>query len=86
MIFMGLLIGAMFPYIFVSSLIRSVQKTAPAIPYDITLQIAEIPGMANGNMDPDFVRTSGLFLFQCVLSMKRFIIVVNISLFSYLAQ
>ena len=33
--------------------------------------------MANGNMDPDFVRTSGLFSFQCILSMKRFVIVVT---------
>lgn len=32
--------------------------------------------MATGNMDPDFVRTSSLFSFQCVLSLKRFVPVV----------
>ena len=81
-IFMGVLLGAMFPYMFTSSLIRSIQKTAPAISYDIAIQIQEIPGMAHGNMDPDFVRTSALFSFQCILSLKRFVIVVIMLLFS----
>lgn len=36
---MGVLLGAMFPYMFTSSLIRSIQKTAPAISYDIAIQI-----------------------------------------------
>lgn len=33
--------------------------------------------MATGNMDADFIRTSGFFLFQCVLSLKRFVPLVN---------
>lgn len=69
----------MLPYLFISMLIRSIQKTAPAISYDINMQIEEIPAMAQGNMDPDFVRTSGLFGFQCVLSLKRFAPVVIFS-------
>lgn len=38
-IFLGLLVGAMFPYYFSSNLLRSVQKTAPAIPYDLKIQV-----------------------------------------------
>ena len=36
---MGLLLGAMLPYFYFSNLIRSIQKTAPAIAYDIRMQI-----------------------------------------------
>jgi Na+/H+-translocating membrane pyrophosphatase len=38
-IFFGMLIGAMLPYYFGSNLLRSIEKTAPAIPYDIRMQI-----------------------------------------------
>jgi hypothetical protein len=44
------------------------------------MQIEEIAAIAEGMIDPDFVRTSNLFVFQCLLSMKRFIPVVIISL------
>ena len=75
-VFLGLLVGAMFPYFFNSVLLRSIFKTAPAIIFDLSQQIYEIPAIATGNLDPDFIRTSGLFAFQCLLSIKRFIPVV----------
>ena len=78
-IFAGLLIGAMYPYFTSSSLIRSIHKTFLAIAYDLRLQIEEIPSMANGSIDSDFVRTNKLFGFQCVVSLKRFLVVVNVS-------
>ena len=69
--------GAMYPYFTSSNLIRSIHKTYLAIAYDLRLQIEEIPSMANGAIDSDFVRTNKLFGFQCVLSLKRFFIGVN---------
>lgn len=76
MIFLGILIGAMFPYYFSACLIRSINKAFPAIPYDIQHQIDEVPSMIQGGPDPDILRTNSLFSFQCVLSLKRFIPIV----------
>lgn len=73
LIFFGLLVGAMAPYLLSSVLIRSIFKTGPAIVFDIRQQIDEIPAIGNGSLDPDFVRTSGLFAFQSMLSLKRFV-------------
>jgi Na+/H+-translocating membrane pyrophosphatase len=38
-VFLGLLVGAMSPYFFNACLIRSVYKSAPALPFDIKMQI-----------------------------------------------
>jgi hypothetical protein len=72
-----LLLGAMTPYLFNGCLIRSIYRSGPAIIYDINLQTEEIPSMVDGVIDPDSVRTSNLFVFQCLLSFKRFIPVVT---------
>lgn len=78
LIFMGILLGAMFPYLFSACLIRSINRSFLAIIFDIKGQIEEIPSMSQGSIDADFLRTNSLFGFQCMLSLKRFIVVVII--------
>ena len=80
-IFLGLLLGAMYPYFTSACLIRSIHKCSPAIGYDLSRQIEEVPSMGQSSIDADVVRTNALFGFQCVLSLKRFFLLVIIFLY-----
>ena len=51
-IFAGLMIGAMLPYFLSFNMISSVQQVAPVIPYDLELQVDDVPAMADGKVEP----------------------------------
>ena len=51
-IFAGLIIGAMLPYFLSFNMISSVQQVAPVIPYDLELQVDDVPAMADGKVEP----------------------------------
>lgn len=76
-IFLGLILGAMYPYFTAACLIRSIHRSYLAIAFDLRAQIDGIPSMAQGSIDADFVRTNALFCIQCVLSLKRFFLLVT---------
>ena len=54
MIFAGLLIGAMLPYVFSSLTIKSVGKAAFGMVNEVRRQLRENPGIIEGTVEPDY--------------------------------
>jgi len=56
----GLLFGALLPYLFGGMAMTAVGRTAQAVAQDIRAQFRENPGIADRSVKPDYVRTVGL--------------------------
>jgi len=54
LIFAGLLIGAMLPYVFSSLTIKSVGKAAFGMVNEVRRQLRENPGIIEGTVEPDY--------------------------------
>ena len=67
----------MLPYLFSYNLIQSFKKVAPVIGFDLREQIDDFPAISEGKADPDFLRTNQIYSFQCLLKIKRFILLVR---------
>jgi K(+)-stimulated pyrophosphate-energized sodium pump len=55
-ILVGLLLGAMFPYFFSSTLFSAVTKSAFAMIEEVRRQLKDIPGIMEGTAKPDYAR------------------------------
>ncbi|MCK8518495.1 sodium-translocating pyrophosphatase [Methanoculleus sp. 7T] len=53
-VFIGLLIGAMLPFLFCSITMMAVGKAAYSIVHEVRRQFKEIPGLMEGKADPDY--------------------------------
>ena len=53
-IFAGLLLGAMLPYLFSAFTIKSVGKAAQGMVAEVRRQIRAYPGILNGSVEPDY--------------------------------
>ena len=56
----GLLLGALLPYLFGGMAMTAVGRTAQAVAQDIRAQFREHPGIADRSVRPDYARTVGL--------------------------
>ena len=56
----GLLLGALLPYLFGGMAMTAVGRTAQAVAQDIRAQFRENPGIADRSVRPDYARTVGL--------------------------
>ncbi len=56
----GLLLGALLPYLFGGMAMTAVGRTAQAVAQDIRAQFRESPGIATREVRPDYARTVGL--------------------------
>ncbi len=56
----GLLLGALLPYLFGGMAMTAVGRTASAVAQDIRAQFRENPGIADRSVRPDYARTVGL--------------------------
>ncbi len=56
----GLLLGALLPYLFGGMAMTAVGRTAQAVAQDIRAQFRENPGIATREVKPDYARTVGL--------------------------
>jgi K(+)-stimulated pyrophosphate-energized sodium pump len=56
----GLLLGALLPYLFGGMAMTAVGRTAAAVAQDIRAQFKENPGIADRSVRPDYARTVGL--------------------------
>ncbi|KAB7647815.1 sodium-translocating pyrophosphatase [Polymorphobacter fuscus] len=56
----GLLLGALLPYLFGGMAMTAVGRTAAAVAQDIRAQFREHPGIADRSVRPDYARTVGL--------------------------
>jgi K(+)-stimulated pyrophosphate-energized sodium pump len=56
----GLLLGALLPYLFGGMAMTAVGRTASAVAQDIRAQFKEHPGIADRSVRPDYARTVGL--------------------------
>jgi K(+)-stimulated pyrophosphate-energized sodium pump len=56
----GLLLGALLPYLFGGMAMTAVGRTASAVAQDIRAQFRESPGIADRSVRPDYARTVGL--------------------------
>ncbi len=56
----GLLLGALLPYLFGGMAMTAVGRTAQAVAQDIRAQFRENPGIATREVRPDYARTVGL--------------------------
>ena len=56
----GLLFGALLPYLFGGMAMTAVGRTAQAVAQDIRAQFRENPGIADRSVKPDYARTVGL--------------------------
>ncbi len=56
----GLLLGALLPYLFGGMAMTAVGRTASAVAQDIRAQFKENPGIADRSVRPDYARTVGL--------------------------
>ncbi len=56
----GLLLGALLPYLFGGMAMTAVGRTASAVALDIRAQFKENPGIADRSVRPDYARTVGL--------------------------
>ena len=56
----GLLLGALLPYLFGGMAMTAVGRTAQAVAQDIRAQFRESPGIATREVKPDYARTVGL--------------------------
>jgi K(+)-stimulated pyrophosphate-energized sodium pump len=56
----GLLLGALLPYLFGGMAMTAVGRTASAVAQDIRAQFREKPGIATREVRPDYARTVGL--------------------------
>ncbi|WP_419816077.1 sodium-translocating pyrophosphatase [Glacieibacterium sp.] len=56
----GLLLGALLPYLFGGMAMTAVGRTAQAVAQDIRAQFRESPGIADRSVRPDYARTVGL--------------------------
>ncbi len=56
----GLLLGALLPYLFGGMAMTAVGRTAAAVAQDIRAQFRENPGIADRSVRPDYARTVGL--------------------------
>ena len=56
----GLLLGALLPYVFGGMAMTAVGRTAQAVAQDIRAQFRENPGIATREVKPDYARTVGL--------------------------
>jgi len=56
MVVMGLLIGAMLPFLFSSMAMKAVGSAANDMVEEVRRQFREIPGLLDGNADPDYQR------------------------------
>ena len=56
----GLLLGALLPYLFGGMAMTAVGRTASAVAQDIRAQFREHPGIADRSVRPDYARTVGL--------------------------
>jgi K(+)-stimulated pyrophosphate-energized sodium pump len=56
----GLLLGALLPYLFGGMAMTAVGRTAQAVAQDIRAQFKENPGIADRSVRPDYARTVGL--------------------------
>ena len=56
----GLLLGALLPYLFGGMAMTAVGRTAQAVAQDILAQFRENPGIATREVKPDYARTVGL--------------------------
>jgi len=56
----GLLLGALLPYLFGGMAMTAVGRTAQAVAQDIRAQFRENPGIATRKVKPDYARTVGL--------------------------
>ena len=56
----GLLLGALLPYLFGGMAMTAVGRTASAVAQDIRAQFKESPGIADRSVRPDYARTVGL--------------------------
>ncbi|MEI6484930.1 MAG: sodium-translocating pyrophosphatase [Sphingomonadales bacterium] len=56
----GLLLGALLPYLFGGMAMTAVGRTAQAVALDIRAQFKENPGIATREVKPDYARTVGL--------------------------
>lgn len=54
MVFVGILIGAMLPFLFCSFSMKAVGKAAGFIVEEVRRQFKEIPGLMEGTTDPDY--------------------------------
>ena len=55
-VFIGLLIGAMLPFLFSSMTMMAVGRAASQIVLEVRKQLKEIPGIMEGTVDPDYER------------------------------
>jgi len=55
-ILIGVLIGAMLPFLFSSMTIQAVGRTASSIVHEVRRQFKEIPGIMDGTGSPDYTR------------------------------
>lgn len=72
-LFLGLLTGAMLPYVFSALIIRGAYGVAPAICYDLQEQLEENPNAAKGKGELDYHRSNHIFVLNCTLRILLFL-------------
>jgi K(+)-stimulated pyrophosphate-energized sodium pump len=75
-IMLSLFLGGVFPYIFVSALIRGLSYTVTAMYDESNLQLQEIPYLKEGKTNPDlrrFIRIHGMHILKDLLMPSLFI-------------